>query len=497
MRYVGGQDVHSLLNRVGPLPPARAVGIVTQVAAALDAAHACGLVHRDVKPANMLLGGLAADGSEDHVYLSDFGISKTSQATTNLTLTGQVLGTLNYLAPEQIEGRTLDGRADAYSLACAAFEMLAGAPPFRRDQSLAVMWAQLSAPPPPLTSQRPDLPAAVDQVMFRALAKDPEDRYPSCRAFAAALQEACGVSAADLPARSAVQQAVAGVPPPGAAGPALDLAAPGLDQAGAAAADAGRPQTTPVSPAVGFPSPRPALPTSADPPYPGPPACMDPASASGMGPVPPASPGLSRPVPPASADPSRVAPPASAGLSGLYGLRPAGQSAQRSGPPVAPPTQPPRTQPPRRRRHGLAVLATAVVVLAVVGIGLAVLKNRSLLQRGTPGTVASSASAPARAVVSAPATPPTVVRRYYAAISRRDYGRAWKLGGDNTRTSYPDFVAGYRGTQRDAVTILTWTGDQVTASIVAFQTDGLVKRFEGSYVVQNGVITSFNVRLVG
>ena len=265
MRYVGGQDVHSLLNRAGPLPPARAAGIVAQVASALDAAHARGLVHRDVKPANMLLGGLAEDGSEDHVYLSDFGISKTSQATSNLTLTGQVLGTLNYLAPEQIEGRAVDGRADAYSLACAAFEMLAGAPPFRRDQSLAVMWAQLSAPPPALTSLRPDLPAAVDQVMFRALAKAPEDRYPSCRAFAAALQEACGVSSADLPARSAVQQALAGAPPSGAA-------SPGPEFPGPPAVEGGRPQTTPVSPAAGLPSPpRAAAPTSADPPYMAPP----------------------------------------------------------------------------------------------------------------------------------------------------------------------------------------------------------------------------------
>ena len=269
MRYVGGQDVHSLLNRAGPLPAARAAGIVAQVASALDAAHACGLVHRDVKPANMLLGGLAEDGSEDHVYLSDFGISKTSQATTNLTLTGQVLGTLNYLAPEQIEGRTVDGRADAYSLACAAFEMLAGAPPFRRDQSLAVMWAQLSAPPPALTSQRPDLPAAVDQVMFRALAKAPEDRYPSCRAFAAALQEACGVSSADLPARSAAAQALAGAPPSGAVSPAAG-------QPGPPAAEAGRPQTTPVSPPVGYPSPpQAAPPTSADPPYVAPPASAE------------------------------------------------------------------------------------------------------------------------------------------------------------------------------------------------------------------------------
>ncbi len=284
MRYVGGQDVHSLLNRMGPLPPARAAGIVAQVASALDAAHACGLVHRDVKPANMLLGGLAEDGSEDHVYLSDFGISKTSQATTNLTLTGQVLGTLNYLAPEQIEGRGVDGRADAYSLACAAFEMLAGVPPFRREQSLAVMWAQLSAPPPPLTSMRPDLPPAVDQVMARGLAKAPEDRYPSCRAFAAALQDACGVSAGELAAPALAAQGLAAPPP----GPAPDQAA---------AAIGGRGQTTPVSPAAGFSSPpRPAAPTNADAPALSPRASAGP---SGLAPPPARSrPASARPRPP-------------------------------------------------------------------------------------------------------------------------------------------------------------------------------------------------------
>ena len=199
MRYVAGQDVHSLLHRAGPLPAPRAIGIITQVAAALDAAHACGLVHRDVKPANMLLGGLAEHSTGDHVYLSDFGISKAVHATSSLTLTGQVLGTLNYLAPEQVEGRTVDGRADGYALACAAFEMLAGSPPFRRDENLAVMWAQVSAPPPPLTQYRPDLPPAVDRVMARALAKSPADRYQACLAFAAALQEACRTAEAGTP----------------------------------------------------------------------------------------------------------------------------------------------------------------------------------------------------------------------------------------------------------------------------------------------------------
>jgi len=479
MRYVGGQDVHSLLNRAGPLPPARAAGIVAQVASALDAAHAYGLVHRDVKPANMLLGGLAEDGSEDHVYLSDFGISKTSQSTTNLTLTGQVLGTLNYLAPEQIEGRTVDGRADEYSLACAAFEMLAGEPPFRRDQSLAVMWAQLSAPPPPLTSRRPDLPAAVDAVMFRGLAKAPEDRYPTCRAFAAALQQACGISSADLPARVAVQQALAGVPPTGAASPALEPDAPGLDRAEPAAADAGRPQTTPVSPAVGFPFLRPGAPTSAD----------------AASPVPAASADLSRPAPSSRADPY-VTPPASAAPS--YATPPA------SGWPAAPlphrpgPPAPSRPQPPRKGRRGLALVASGVAVLAVIAIGLALLKHHhSLAQSGTAGPTAASSAPATSQAVSAAATPATVVRRYYAAISRRAYRRAWLLGGDHTPSSYSQFVAGYSGTQRDEVTILSSIGDQVTARFAALQTDGSVKDYRGSYVVQNGIITSFNVTQVG
>jgi serine/threonine protein kinase len=481
MRYVGGQDVHHLLNRAGPLPPARATGIVAQVASGLDAAHACGLVHRDVKPANMLLGGLAEDGSEDHVYLSDFGISKTSQATTNLTLTGQVLGTLNYLAPEQIEGRTVDGRADAYSLACAAFEMLAGTPPFRRDQSLAVMWAQLSAPPPALTSLRPDLPAAADQVMFRALAKAPEDRYPSCRAFAAALQEACGVRTADLHSQAAQALSAQALSTQGPSAPDLaapDLAAPGL----AAPGPGGRGETTPVSPAVGFPAaPPPASPTSIDLPYQSTPADDDllyrtpSASADPPSPARPARDDQPYRIPPAS---SYRIPPASADPPGL---RPAGR--------------PP--QPPRGRRRGLALVATGVALLAVIAVGLALVRHHdSLLPRGTAGRTVASNAPPTSRVVAAPVPPAITVRRYYAAISRRNYERAWLLGGDHTGRTHAQFVAGFSGTQRDVVTILKSGGDQVAASIVAVQTDGTVKKFAGTYVVTNGVITSFNVNPV-
>jgi hypothetical protein len=323
------------------------------------------------------------------------------------------------------------------------------------------MWAQLSAPPPALTSARPDLPAAVDQVMFRGLAKAPEERYPSCRAFAAALQEACGVSSAELQPHAAQAVAAQGTAGPGLAGP--DLGAPGLAASDLAEpALGGRGQTTPVSPAVGFPAPPRAAapPTSADLPY---------------------------VTPPASAGPSYVTPPAGAGQPGAW---PAGQPPQRPGP-----YRPP---PPRKRHRGLAVVATGVFVLAVAAAGLALLKHHnSRLHSGTAGPAAASSGPATSQAVSEPATPPMVVRRYYAAISRRDYARAWQLGGDNTKTSYPQFVAGYSRTRRDVVTNLKSSSDQVAASIVAVQTDGSVKRFEGTYVVTNGVITSFNVHQVG
>jgi DNA-binding beta-propeller fold protein YncE len=192
MRFVRGGDVRSLVGQYGPLPPGRAVEIVSQVASALDAAHGRGLVHRDVKPANMLLDASAGTGRPDHVYLSDFGLSKGSLQTSGLTGTGTFLGTLDYISPEQIEGKPVDGRADEYALACAAYELLSGLPPFQREEAMAVMYAQLSEPPPTLSSRRPDLPIAADAVFARALAKSPGDRYANCREFTDALREALG-----------------------------------------------------------------------------------------------------------------------------------------------------------------------------------------------------------------------------------------------------------------------------------------------------------------
>ncbi len=189
MRYVSHGDVRSLLDAEGRLSPARALEIVSQVASALDAAHACGLVHRDVKPGNILLGQTSR-GDSDHVYLSDFGLSKHSLSPSTLTSTGQFLGTLDYISPEQIQGQPVDGRADQYALACTVAEMLTGTPPFRRDDSMALMWAQLEAEPPRLTQRRPDLPPAVDQVIATAMAKSPASRYPTCRDFVNALSAA-------------------------------------------------------------------------------------------------------------------------------------------------------------------------------------------------------------------------------------------------------------------------------------------------------------------
>lgn len=195
MRHVPGGDIRTLVRTAGPLPPGRALAIISPVASALDAAHGAGLVHRDVKPANMLVD--MQPGRPYHVYLSDFGLSKGVMTSLGPTISGQFLGTPGYSAPEQMEGKPVDGRADQYSLACAAFEILSGATPFPRDQVTAVIWAHMVEPPPTLTSRRPGLPPAVDSVLARALAKVPRDRYASCREFADALRETLGLAPYD------------------------------------------------------------------------------------------------------------------------------------------------------------------------------------------------------------------------------------------------------------------------------------------------------------
>jgi outer membrane protein assembly factor BamB/tRNA A-37 threonylcarbamoyl transferase component Bud32 len=194
MRYVAGGDVQGLLERERQLPAAQVGAIVSAVASALDSAHAAGLVHRDVKPANMLLD--SSPGRPDHVYLSDFGLSKGSLSSAGMTSSGQFLGTPNYTAPEQIQGHAVSGQTDQYALACTAFELLCGEPVFPRDQGVAIIYAHLSQPPRSVLGQRPDLGPAADAVLARALAKAPRDRFGSCQEFAGALRASLGVAPA-------------------------------------------------------------------------------------------------------------------------------------------------------------------------------------------------------------------------------------------------------------------------------------------------------------
>ena len=206
MRYVEGSDLKSVLAAEGLLEPARALALLDQVAAALDAAHEHGLVHRDVKPGNILVA--AAQGRE-HVYLSDFGLTKRTAEEAGLTESGQFFGTAEYVAPEQIEGGQVDGRADLYSLGCVLYECLVGEPPFGGDRKVGLLFAHLQKPPPSPTQQRPELPAGIDAVIAKAMAKEPEQRYPSCGELAEA---AHGVLAGAAPA--ALPAALAGPAPP-------------------------------------------------------------------------------------------------------------------------------------------------------------------------------------------------------------------------------------------------------------------------------------------
>ena len=184
MRYVRGSSLHQVLRDAGSLSAAETVRIAEQAGGALDAAHAAGLVHRDVKPANVLLA--EPDG---HVYLCDFGLARR-MSSASTTRTGFFLGTADYCAPEQIEGRSLDARVDVYSLGAVVFHCLTGRPPFARDTEFAVLQAQLGESPAPVSELRPELPRALDPVVATALAKRPEDRYGSAGAFVRALHEA-------------------------------------------------------------------------------------------------------------------------------------------------------------------------------------------------------------------------------------------------------------------------------------------------------------------
>jgi serine/threonine protein kinase len=176
MQYVPGPDLGGLISACGPLSADRAAALIAEVADGLDAVHEAGLVHRDVKPANVLVGESGEDGST--AFLTDFGLAKVAASTSGLTATGEVIGTVDYMAPEQIEGRRVDARTDVYALGCVLFHAVTGEVPFPERETSSKMWAHLNEPPPSIGSGDGGR-AALDPVIRRAMAKEPSDRFPS------------------------------------------------------------------------------------------------------------------------------------------------------------------------------------------------------------------------------------------------------------------------------------------------------------------------------
>src|SRR3954451_811959 len=249
-RWVDGTDMRTLIADEGRLEAARALAILRQLAGALDAAHRSGLVHRDVKPANVLISG---DGDE-HAYLTDFSLTKKAASDTGLTATGHFVGTPDYTPPEQIKGEHADARADVYALGCLFFHSLTGNPPYPRDSEVAKMYAHLQEPPPSVSDTLPSVPRDLDTVIARAMAKEADERYPSAGDLARAAGAALAGAAPSQPEHSlATGMAAPGAEPGDPTKPALpptELAA-----------------TTPVAPRPAPPSPLP--PSAPTPPPPG------------------------------------------------------------------------------------------------------------------------------------------------------------------------------------------------------------------------------------
>jgi len=251
MRYVAGQDLRAVLKAKHVLAPEQAVLVCGQAGRALDVAHRHGLVHRDVKPGNILVEHGADEDEPDHIYLTDFGITKHAASRSGLTATGEFMGTIDYIAPEQIQGRPVDGRADIYSLGCVLYECLTGRVPFAKDVDAAVIWAHVEEMPTTPSSLQPTLPREIDEVIGKALAKDPADRYATCREFINAARGAIGAPAATSTGTSHTATILAG---PAAAAAAATAAAPA----------AGRDATAPQQPSY-FP-PAPPSPAGGQPP---------------------------------------------------------------------------------------------------------------------------------------------------------------------------------------------------------------------------------------
>jgi hypothetical protein len=206
MRYVAGSDLQRRIAREGRLESAEAVALIAQIGNGLDAIHAAGLVHRDVKPANVLLSG---EPGAEHAYITDFGVARNVATRSGLTQTGRFVGTLDYVAPEQISGEPLDARVDVYALGCLLYKLLTGEVPFPREGEAARLYAHLHDPPPAPSLYAPTVPMALDEVVIRAMSKLPDDRHPSAGDLGRAAQAALSGGAIAIPERTVATGAAA------------------------------------------------------------------------------------------------------------------------------------------------------------------------------------------------------------------------------------------------------------------------------------------------
>jgi serine/threonine protein kinase len=280
MRFVPGTNLRRMIDH-SPLPLETTGVILTQIAGALDAAHARGLVHRDVKPANILISDETA---HTHAYLTDFGLTKRPGSTGSLTGTGLWVGTADYVAPEQIQGQAIDGRADVYSLGCVLYEMLTGEVAYPKDGDIAKLWAHISNPPPQPSAARPDLVPAFDEVVAKATAKDPDDRYATAGEMAEAAREAIALQQQAQGAGAAAPTSLGATAPPAPA-PPTPMPTPQPTPMPAAPGSWGAtPPSTPASappsmPPVAQPTQASAQPAAPTPPAATPPAASPPAAA--------------------------------------------------------------------------------------------------------------------------------------------------------------------------------------------------------------------------
>jgi serine/threonine-protein kinase len=437
MRVIRGTDLRRVVTEGGPMDAERTLRILRQIASALDAAHRSGLVHRDVKPANVLI---SREGDDEHAYLTDFGLTKHVSSKSGLTRTGQFMGTIDYVAPEQIRGNDVDGRTDQYSLGCVLYECLTGHVPFTKDQDVAILFAHLEDERPRVSAKRPDLPAGLDDVVARAMGRDPSERFDTCTAFVTAARESLGLGR-------------------GASAAAAETLAPVAPTVFAA----------PPAPAEAVPEPHPSFP--------------------------PGDPSAPPEVEPAGTGAAMAATVAAASLASAetgsveVPSPPTAPAPPMASPVSAPPAGAPAEPAPGRSRRGLVVVAI-VALLAIVGtVGALVLgdggESEPSLQPSQSPSVATGptgATAPVESPTPSPSSvveePPVRAPLNARAISTSTTSVVLEWGVAPNGSPAVQFLILRDGEQIGKTKGSTFTDETVTAStpyvyqIVAVGEDG-------------------------